>query len=222
VEMQQTFQDDSRETETRTLFDLEAVPGRSETDAVLTLDSGQRINFELKSTSKESVTTVRDFGPDHVAKWEDKHWLISFYDKRAESPSYYLYGSPKMMDGWIQEKLEYINPDFNSANIAADRIQITDLDIILGNKEFYTYEDAKKLHKKQYTSAEYKAKLDLPNGYSKIRMLDIYKDRIRYLIKRGSTLNNPHIPRSYFDDWNTRIDSDYPNRLRQLVIESLT
>ena len=73
--MAETFQDDTREKKMRDLFNLVDVPGRSETDAVLELDEFGRVEFELKSTSdpRGRVTTVRDFGPDHIEKWKNKH-----------------------------------------------------------------------------------------------------------------------------------------------------
>lgn len=40
--------------------------------------------------------------------------------------------------------------------------------------------------------------MDLPDGYSPKRMLEILRLRARYLLDRGSTLNNPHIPKRFF------------------------
>ncbi len=61
--------------------------------------------------------------------------------------------------------------------------------------------------------------MDLENGYSTSRMLEILRDRCRYLIERGSTLNNPHIPGSYFQDWE-QITVCHAERLRELVRDS--
>jgi len=47
-------------------------------------------------------------------------------------------------------------------------------------------------------------------------MLDIFKDRAKYLILRGSTLNNPHIPRKYFEGWE-EITENHSAHLRKLV-----
>jgi hypothetical protein len=47
-------------------------------------------------------------------------------------------------------------------------------------------------------------------------MLEIVKDRAQYLIERGSTLNNPHIPFSYFDGW-TEITKNHAEQLRAMV-----
>lgn len=56
------------------LFHLERLANstRSGTDAILTLNS-LYIPFELKSTTKTSVTTVRDFGLEHIKKWRGQH-----------------------------------------------------------------------------------------------------------------------------------------------------
>jgi hypothetical protein len=66
------------------------------------------------------------------------------------------------------------------------------------------------------SKAEYLSAMDLEGGYSPERMLEIFRERGRYVIERGSTLNNPHIPYSYFDKWTT-ITEDHAVRLRELV-----
>lgn len=91
---------------------------------------------------------------------------------------------------------------------------------VIGQKEKYTLEDAKSLQKKQYQLSEYKKKMDLEDGYSPERMLEIFKDRGSYLVKRGATLNNPHIPESYFRGWE-QITQNHPIRLRELVREAI-
>ena len=63
--------------------------------------------------------------------------------------------------------------------------------------------------------------MDKEQGYSPKRMLEILKDRGKYLIERGSTLNNPHIPTSYFKGWE-QITSNHKQRLRALVVQSLS
>ena len=73
------IQDDERENEQIQLFGLTKGEGRSGTDAFLIFEDGSNIPFELKSTTNGSVTTVRDFGFDHILKWKHKHWIISKY-----------------------------------------------------------------------------------------------------------------------------------------------
>lgn len=51
-------------------------------------------------------------------------------------------------------------------------------------------------------------------------MLEILRDRCRYLIERGATLNNPHIPGSYFSGWE-KITAEPAKRLRELVAKAL-
>ena len=88
---------------------------------------------------------------------------------------------------------------------------------ILGEKNEYTIEDAKELQKKHYTMQRYKELQDLVFvGYSPERMLQIFKDRVKYLISRGSTLNNPHIPNSYFDDC-PEITENHVEQLKSMV-----
>ena len=90
---------------------------------------------------------------------------------------------------------------------------------IIGKRKIYSLDDARKLHKKQYKLAEYEDLMDIGNGYSPKRMLYILKNRSKYLIERGSTLNNPHIPASYFNGWE-RITENHAEKLIELVNQS--
>jgi hypothetical protein len=208
------FQDDTRENAMRELFSLykDESEGRSGVDAYLDLD-GYTLPFELKTTSKRSVTTVRDFGLDHVEKWRGKHWLIGFFIDNRE---YYKYGSPDMMAQWIQSKEDYISSDLKLASLSSDNLNLDDMYSVLGKKALYTYEDAKNIQKMQYKKEEYLSLQDVNDGYSPSRMLEILKDRVKYLIQRGSTLNNPHIPLKYFNEW-PEITEDHAAQLRRLV-----
>lgn len=212
------FQDDEREEYAIELFELEkdSDEGRWWIDAHLTIGNS-RFPFELKSTSTWSVTTVRDFGLDHIEKWKWKHWLISVYN---DGELYFLYWSPKRMAPWILEKEAYISPDLKICEIANKNFSLNDLYSILWEKTKYSLDDARKLHKKQYKINEYKNMMDLENGYSPNKMLKILKDRASYIMKRWSTLNNPHIPKSYFKDW-FRIESNHSEVLRSMVLEEL-
>ena len=212
------FQDDVREDDMRRLFGLykDENEGRDGIDAHLEID-GISVPFELKTTSKGSVTTVRDFGPDHIEKWRDKHWLIGFFINNEE---YYHYASPAMMAPWIKSREAYIEPDFMLADLAPANLTINDMHQILGEKDSYTYTDAKNLHKMQYKRERYLELQDTPNGYSPERMLNILKDRATYLIKRGSTLNNPKIPFRYFLGWE-KITENHAEKLRELVRQEL-
>lgn len=214
-----SFQDDTRENRMRKLFDLykDETEGRSGVDAFLEID-GQTVPFELKTTSKGSVTTVRDFSPDHIKKWENKHWLIGFYINNRE---FYKYGSPLMMKEWIQSKEKYIATDFQLASLVSSRLTLRDLYQVVGKKSKYSYEDAKSIQKNQYLRSKYISLQDMESGYSPKQMLAILKDRVKYLVERGSTLNNPHIPLSYFDGW-TEITENHAKQLRLMVKDYLS
>ena len=135
------IQDDVRELELIKRFGLKKDPeaGRSDTDALLK-HKGKNIPFELKSTTRGSITTVRDFGPDHIRKWKNKHWLIGVYNKEAKL-RYCLYGSPSDMKPWIDEKRKYIQPDFKLARHIPALITLKTLYAVMGKKTVYTLED---------------------------------------------------------------------------------
>ena len=221
------FQDDARENRIVDLFNLERPANRVRhgTDAILRIDN-LLLEFELKSvTAHGGLTTVRDFGPDHIAKWKNKHWLIAVYE--GTELLHCKYGSPAAMAPWIEEKWHYIEGDFNLAKHVPDLIDLETMRSVVGTKDVYTLSDAKKLHKKQYTAARYAELMDVSRekkghlinvGYSPERMLEITKDRARYVIERGSTLNNPHISPTYFSAWE-KITRNHASRLRELVNE---
>lgn len=214
-------QDDEREIELVRLFNL-TVPderGRSDIDAYLRL-KGREIPFELKSTSRASISTVRDFGPEHIRKWRDLHWIFGFYDQDGRRLRYCLYASPGDMAPWIEERWSYVRPDVLLADHVPDLVNYDVLMQILGETEVYSLDDARSLHKRQMTVSEYRELMDLDNGYSPQRMLEILQSRCRYLIERGATLNNPHIPASYFEGWEC-ITDNHAIRLREMVAEAL-
>jgi len=216
--MPSNFQDDDREEAMRSLFGLykDEEEGRSGIDAFLDIKN-KTLPFELKTTSKGSVTTVRDFGPDHIRKWKNKHWLIGFF---INGRQYYKYASPEKMSTWIREKEIYISADFSLASLVPTKLQLVDLYKIVGEKQKYKLEDARFLHKKQYSKQEYLSLQDMEDGYSPEKMLNILKDRAKYLVERGSTLNNPHIPFKYFEDLN-EITIHHAETLRKEVQEYL-
>ena len=211
-------QDDIRELAQIELFGLEKPhgEGRSGIDAILKLDNGEEIPFELKSTTDGSVTTARDFGHDHIEKWRNKHFLISKFSKTGAAIEYTIYGGPLKMEPWIKLKEDYIKPDYIISTLAPQQLGLSDLFAVVGEKELYTLQDAKNLQKKQYSQVKYQELMDLEGGYSQGRMLAILKERCEYLLKRGSTLNNPHISKKYFEDWD-QITSNHTAELKRLV-----
>lgn len=210
-------QDDARENRLIDLFNLYQTPDRVRhgTDAVLKLDDVE-YEFELKSatTSKGGISTVRDLGPGHIAKWRSKHWIMAFFE--GTKLLYCRYGSPDAMGPWITEKWDYIKADFELAKHVPAHITLDTMFQIMGKKDAYTKADARKIHKNQMSAAQYDEAQDINGGYSPARMLDIFKDRARYVIERGSTLNNPHIPAKYFESW-PEIRRNHAAELRALV-----
>ncbi|WP_230534359.1 PDDEXK family nuclease [Microvirga roseola] len=210
-------QDDARENRIVDLFNLDRPANRVRhgTDAILEID-GRILEFELKSTTiaKGGISTVRDLGKAHIEKWREKHWIIGIYsgDKLLECK----YGTPDAMAPWIDKVWTYIAPDFEVAEHLPPVITEQEMIAVIGDKAFYSLEDAKKLHKLQYSAAEYRNLMDLAGGYSKERMLDIFRDRAKYLIERGSTLNNPKITPEYFMSWPS-ITKDHAGILRELI-----
>ena len=105
---------------------------------------------------------------------------------------------PDDMEGWIARVERYIAPDFLIGERAAERLSLEDLHIICGEKPVYSQRDARTLHKRQWPEARYGSEMDVTDGYSPGKMLEILRLRAKYLNARGATLNNPHIPKRFF------------------------
>ncbi|MFN6551421.1 hypothetical protein ACP6C7_12070 [Mycolicibacterium septicum] len=197
-------QDDARENTMVALFNLYVPPGRSrgDIDAYLELEELDKpVPFELKSTTSDSVSTVRDFGPEHIAKWADLHWLFAFYESDAVTLRYCYYASPADMAGWIDDREQYVLPDYVLAKRAPEGITDADLTEVVGTADTFSVDAAKRIMKKQWKAAQYRAAADLPDGrYSRAAMLDLLRQRCGYVIRRGATLNNPHIAESYLSE----------------------
>lgn len=224
-------QDDVREAEMRTLFNLTRPEeyGRAGIDAVLELKGraipknlhGEQVSFELKSATggRPDISTVRDFGLHYLEKWRRLHWIFGVYE--AGKLQYCLYGSPRAMKPWFDQMAAYIAPDVALSEHVPDLITSSTLSAILGPGRKFTRNDARRLMKNQYKAADYDEAADLSGGeYSRAAMLGMLRQRCRYVIRRGSTLNNPHIPPTYFAGWE-QITEDHAARLRELVVAEL-
>ena len=88
-------------------------------------------------------------------------------------------------------------------------------------KDCYSLEDAQALLKRRYKKSQYSELQDIEAGYSPQRMLEILQQRLKYLIERGSTLNNPHISGSYFESWD-KITDNHASTLKIAVKKYLS
>jgi len=176
----------------------------------------------LKSATggKPDISTVRDFGPRHLEKWRPLHWLFGVYD--GVKLQYCLYGSPELMKPWFERMASYVGPDFALAKSVPALIDDDVLTRVMGDAKDFAYEDARRLLKNQRSAQGYRDAADLDGGrFSRGSMLEMLRERCRYVIERGSTLNNPHISPSYFEGWE-RIERNHAARLRELVVQALT
>jgi len=216
-------QDDSREQELCNLFNLEWDPDRSRggEDAWFeTTIKGKkhRVAVEVKSTTTDSISTARHVGMDHIRKWRDKIRVVGYYSVERGKPRLVstLCLAPYEMEPWVAQVEGYIKPDFDLGALAASKLSAKDLAIICGEKDIYTLEDAQRLYKKQWTTAEYREAMDLKAGYSAVRMLSILQQRAGYLMSRGATLNNPHIPKGFLKRFEDQlITKEHAARIRE-------
>jgi hypothetical protein len=207
-----TVQDDERERELCRAFNLIWDPSheRGGTDAHFPMEidgKTYRVDVEVKSTTHDSVSTARDVGLAHIEKWRGKFWIIGFYSKDAKRPELRtsLCLTPPMIEPWVKSIEEKIRPDFRIAELASRRLTLADLADICGAKDAYDIADAKKLHKRQWTDAQYREAPDITVGgramLSPARMLEILQLRAKYVAERGATLNNPHIDKGFLKQY---------------------
>lgn len=212
-----SFQDDKREIQVRELFKLSEPENRSrhDTDAILDLGKDGIIEFELKSTQDgKSITTARDVGYTHLEKWKTKHWLVGIYEGKKFKHAYYM--PPRILLPWIEIKENYIKPDYEISNLLHKKISLEEMYGLIGKKAKYTYEDAHSIQKMQMKKEDYLELMDLEDGYSPKKMLSLIHDRAKYLILRGYTLNNPHIPNKIMLN-GYKIENDFSKNLIKCV-----
>jgi len=93
-------QDRDREDALRKLFDLEqANQNRTGPDAV---DETGRY-YELKSTTRDRVSTARDVGPEHLKKWRKLHFIFGrgvYAGKTFKFEKTYVL-TPVQMEPWF-------------------------------------------------------------------------------------------------------------------------
>lgn len=170
---------------------------RHDIDAFLDINA-VRINFELKSSTVGGISTASPLTLDHVNKWRSYHWIFGIYDKKSEKLKKCIYASPSMMKEWLDFVEEDIQRGITISKMLVSKIDYPILHAIFGNKKEYTFKEAKKVFKRLYTPKKYKDLQDVKNGYSKERMLYMFREHnLSYLIK-GSWLNNPKIPKEYY------------------------
>ena len=195
------IQDDRRELERCALLGLRRGEGRSEVDAFLDFQErgvDRVCPIELKSTTTDSVSTARDVGPNHIKRWRSRIWVFGFYDRSGTDLLRVLTLGPDAMEAWVGRVESYMRPDFALGERVAAKLDAGDLDIICGRKDKYKLADAQALMKRQWSRARYASEMDDGEGYTPAKMLKMLQLRALYVNQRGSTLNNPHIPKSFF------------------------
>jgi hypothetical protein len=204
-----TVQDDERERELSALFglDWDSAHERHGVDAILPdvqVDGVKyRFDVEVKSSTEMDIGTARDFGMAHIQRWRKMFFVFGFYSKTRGRPELQrsLCLTPIDMEPWLAKKEAQILIDFKLAERVPRNLQLEDLFAVCGERAVYSIEDAKKLHKQQYSAAQYAAAPDsVESGVpviSQAKMLEILKVRALYVAQRGATVNNPHITKTY-------------------------
>lgn len=180
---------------------------RAGLDAELFVDIGAdrfRFEVEVKSTTGDTVSTARDVGMEHIKRWRRMMFVIGFYSREARRPELQrcLCLTPIDMEPWIASIESKVLIDFKLADRAAHQLELVDLFEVCGEQPTYSIQDAKRLHKSQWTSVQYEGALDTQDDsgrprISQSKMLEILRLRSKYIAERGATLNNPHVTKTH-------------------------
>ena len=229
-------QDDERERELVRLFNLNWDPAhqRAGVDATLTVQVGAAkhvVEVEVKSTTGQTVSTARDVGVDHIAKWRRMLFVVGYYSSDARRPELLrcLCLTPIDMAPWIDSIEQKIAVDFAIAQRSSAALTLADLLAICGQADSYTIAQAKTVLRQQRTNDQYLSSADLEiagqRRYSPTAMLTVLRERARYIAERGATLNNPHLTKqhlSQFHGTDREINGDWAARIRALAAQWLT
>ncbi len=229
-----SVQDNERERELVRLYNLnwDVDHQRSGVDAVLETEiDGTSYHFEVevKSTTTDTVSTARDVGMDHIQRWRTKIFVIGFYDKTRGRPELQrsLCLTPVDMEPWIASIESKVKIDFQIAELASRLLTLEDLFAVCGMQEHYTVADAKRLHKNQWSAQQYSDSQDVVVDGRRCRisqqaMLEILRQRSRYIAERGATLNNPHITRSHLAAYvgsSREVKGNWAQAIRDIAAE---
>ncbi len=210
-------QDDARERAMVSALNLSTRPSRrrDEEDGHLEIGTGaaaQTLLFECKSSPvEEDFGTGRDTGLRKLVTWERFHFAFAWFEPRDNLPIRIWYGSPVMMQSWIEKEKDYISSDLILVDLLPQNVGDNELDALLGTKEAYGYDEISRIVKNQWKTnratgqgnlyVEYadlhRSRRVTENRYSREVALRAVRDRVRYLLDRGSTVNNRSIPKSY-------------------------
>ena len=112
-DLMQTVQDASREIQMRLRFGLlESGQGRMGADAID--EKGNQ--FELKSATREGVTTGRDLGIHTIQRYRTRYWIICRGSNRQRAGFVIdecRFLSPNMLEGWFQQIEARLKPDLD-------------------------------------------------------------------------------------------------------------
>jgi hypothetical protein len=224
-----TVQDNERERELVRMFNLAWDPAhqRSGVDALLNVRvAGQTYQFEVevKSSTGSTVSTARDVAMEHIGRWRRMLFVIGFYS-RAARPELQrcLCLTPLDMEPWIESIEAKVRIDFILAQRASQKLGLDDLFEVCGQRPTYSLEDAKRLHKQQWSAEQYNAVLNPGRQISQETMLQLLKLRSKYIAERGATLNNPHITKTHLERFagtNREISAgNWAEAVRQIAMD---
>jgi len=116
------IQDNSREDYLVKLFGLEGNSSRIGWDARDQFGN----EYEIKTTTKGTVSTARDLGYSHLDKWSKRFWIVARGSGTADGFQYdkiYLL-NPDQMNSWIQTIRSRLDNDMKIVNKTYELVDV--------------------------------------------------------------------------------------------------
>ena len=190
--------------------------GRYGEDGFLDLmvaDQSHHLLFELKSAPEnDDFGTGRDTGLAQLLRWSQMHFVFAWIPPREMMIKRMWYAAPDMLRGWNEREQAYIKLDLALVEHIPPLATAALLHKLLGDKTEYTFDDLSVLVKDQWNkdtkrgraTSLYEERADVHrdrqrrlNRYSQDVAMQALEDRVRYLLDRGSTVNNRKISKKY-------------------------
>ena len=137
------IQDNSREDYLVKLFGLEGNSSRIGWDA-----RDQWGNeYEIKTTTKGTVSTARDLGYSHLDKWSKRFWIVARGQQESSGFVYHkiYFLDPQQMSGWIGNIRSRLDEDMKIVNATYELVDVF-LDDVLKKRAKKILEDGIKLN----------------------------------------------------------------------------
>lgn len=163
------------------------------------LRPNELLTFELRF-AKPGVPfqAARRLSPGHLELLRTRHWLLGVSSNDDDRARYYLHGTPRAMEPWLESMARRLGRDQLLVERAAARLDLDDLHALCGEQRSYTYGDLQNLIPGKVPDRNATLTAD--------EALGLLRERCMSLLQRGTEPTRLTIPNRYFDGWERIVD----------------